>query len=128
MESVHGTVAGLDVHKKTVVAVVLDSDHSEEDHASAVFGTTRHGLNELIAFLRQHEVTHAATQCVSELLLARVQPSVSQLRQLNRVIEAAHQRVQHTAATLAQNVCDDRGELYLRLLEQYLNLISHPDD
>ena len=36
MESVHGTVAGLDVHKKTAVAVVLDSDHTEEDHASAV--------------------------------------------------------------------------------------------
>jgi len=66
MESVHGTVAGLDVHKKTVVAVVLDSDHSEEDHASAVFGTTRHGLNELIAFLRQHEVTHAAMESTAQ--------------------------------------------------------------
>jgi hypothetical protein len=57
MESVHGTVAGLDVHKKTVVVVVLQSDHSDEDHAAGVFGTTRYGLNELIAFLRQHGVT-----------------------------------------------------------------------
>ena len=36
MESIHGTVAGLDVHKKTVVVVVLQRDHSEEDHATAV--------------------------------------------------------------------------------------------
>jgi hypothetical protein len=47
MESVHGTVAGLDVHKKTVVVVVLQSDHSDEDHAAGVFVTTRYGLNEL---------------------------------------------------------------------------------
>ena len=72
MESVHGTVTGLDVHKKTVVAVVLDSDHSEEDHASAVFGTTRHGLNELIAFLRQHEMTHAAMGIDGPVLAACV--------------------------------------------------------
>jgi hypothetical protein len=42
MESIHGTVAGLDVHKKTVVAVVLQSDHSEEDHAAAV--SVRRGM------------------------------------------------------------------------------------
>jgi hypothetical protein len=37
---------------------VLQSDHADEDHAAGVFGTTRYGLNELIAFLRQHGVTH----------------------------------------------------------------------
>jgi transposase len=66
MESVHGTVAGLDVHKKTVVVVVLQSDHSDEDHAAGVFGTTRYGLNELIAFLRQHGVTHAAMESTAQ--------------------------------------------------------------
>ena len=66
MESVHGTVAGLDVHKKTVVAVVLQRDHSDEDHAAGVFGTTRYGLNELIAFLRQHGVTHAAMESTAQ--------------------------------------------------------------
>ena len=50
MESIHGTAAGLDVHKKTVVAAVLARDQSEEDHAAAVIGTTRHELNELTAF------------------------------------------------------------------------------
>ena len=66
MESVHGTVAGLDVHKKTVVVVVLQSDHSDENHAAGVFGTTRYGLNELIAFLRQHGVTHAAMESTAQ--------------------------------------------------------------
>jgi transposase len=66
MESVHGPVAGLDVHKKTVVVVVLQSDHSDEDHAAGVFGTTRYGLNELIAFLRQHGVTHAAMESTAQ--------------------------------------------------------------
>ena len=66
MESIHGRVAGLDVHKKTVVAVVLQSYHSEEDYAAAVFGTTRYGLNELIAFLRQHGVTHAAMESTAQ--------------------------------------------------------------
>jgi transposase len=59
-------VAGLDVHKKTVVVVVLQSDHSDEDHAAGVFGTTRYGLNELIAFLRQHGVTHAAMESTAQ--------------------------------------------------------------
>ena len=66
MESVHGTVAGLDVHKKTVVVVVLQTDHPDEDHAAGVFGTTRYGLNELIAFLRQHGVTHAAMESTAQ--------------------------------------------------------------
>ncbi len=66
MESVHGTVAGLDVHKKTVIAVVLQRDHSDEDHAAGVFGTTRFGLNELIAFLGQHGVRHAAVESTTQ--------------------------------------------------------------
>ena len=65
MEAIHDAVAGLDVHKKTVVAVVLQSD-SEEDQAAAVFGTTRHGLNELTAFLQQHGVTHAAMESTAQ--------------------------------------------------------------
>ena len=51
MGSIHGTVAKLDVHKKTVVTVVLRSDHPEEDQSAGVFGTTRNGLDE---FLREH--------------------------------------------------------------------------
>ena len=62
MKAVHGGVAGLDVHKKCIVEVVLHADRPNEDHAAGVFGTTRFGLNELVAFLRQHEVTHAAME------------------------------------------------------------------
>jgi hypothetical protein len=50
MKSVHGVVAGLDVHKKSVVDVVLHVDCPDEDDAAGVFGTTQFGLNELIAW------------------------------------------------------------------------------
>ena len=51
MES-YGSVAGLDVHKKSVVVVVLQSDQPGEDQATGIFGTTRFGLNELMPLLR----------------------------------------------------------------------------
>lgn len=54
MESRYGTVAGMDVHKKTVVVVVLQSRQPDQDYASGIFGTTQFGLKELVAFLRQH--------------------------------------------------------------------------
>jgi len=57
MESVYGMVAGIDVHKKTVVVVVLQSVQPDQDHASGILGTTRLGLQELVAFLREHGVT-----------------------------------------------------------------------
>lgn len=66
MESKYGSVAGLDVHKKSVVVVVLQSDQPDEDHASGIFGTTRFGLNELISFLRQHGVRHAAMESTAQ--------------------------------------------------------------
>jgi len=66
MESVRGTVAGLDVHKKTVVVVVLQSAQPDEDYASAIFGTTRFGLHELVAFLRQHGVRPAAMESTAQ--------------------------------------------------------------
>jgi transposase len=62
MEFMHGSVAGLDVHKKSVVVVVLQSDQPDEDYAADIFGTTRFGLNQLIAFLRQHGVRHVAME------------------------------------------------------------------
>ncbi len=66
MESLYGTVAGLDVHKKTVVVVVLQSMQPDQDYASGIFGTTRFGLKELVAFLRQHGVTHAAMESTAQ--------------------------------------------------------------
>jgi hypothetical protein len=41
MESLYGRVAGLDVHKKTVVVVVLQSAQPDDDYASGIFGTTQ---------------------------------------------------------------------------------------
>ena len=59
MESVCGMVAGIDVHKKTVVVVVLQSVQPDQDHASGIFGTTRFVFQELVAFLREHGVTYS---------------------------------------------------------------------
>jgi transposase len=66
MESRYGRVAGLDVHKKTVVVVVLQSAQPDDDYASGIFGTTQFGLKELITFLRQHGVTHAAMESTAQ--------------------------------------------------------------
>jgi hypothetical protein len=60
MESLYGPVAGLDVHKKTVVVVLLQSVQPDQDYASGIFGATQFGPKELVTFLRQHGVTHAA--------------------------------------------------------------------
>jgi hypothetical protein len=51
MESPYNLVAGLDVHKKTVVAVVLQSAQPEQDYASSIFGTTQFGLQGTGGFL-----------------------------------------------------------------------------
>jgi transposase len=66
MESLYGRVAGLDVHKKTVVVVVLQSAQPDDDYASGIFGTTQFGLKELITFLRRHGVTHAAMESTAQ--------------------------------------------------------------
>ena len=66
MESLHGTVAGLDVHKKTVVVVVVQSMQPDQEYAGGIFGTTRFGLKELVAFLRQHGVTHVAMESTAQ--------------------------------------------------------------
>jgi hypothetical protein len=54
MKSPYNLVAGLDIHKKTVVVVVLQSAQPEQDYVSGTFGTTQFGLKELAVFLRQH--------------------------------------------------------------------------
>lgn len=66
MESLYGTVAGIDVHKKTVVVVVLQSVQPDQDYASGMFGTTQFGLKELVAFLREHGVTQAAMESTAQ--------------------------------------------------------------
>jgi transposase len=62
MESPYNPVAGLDVHKKSVVVVVLQKAQPEQDYASGTFGTTQFELKKLAAFLRQHGVTQVAME------------------------------------------------------------------
>ena len=62
METLYGTVAGIDVHKKTVFVVVLQSVQRDQDVASGLFGTTQFGLRELVAFLRQQGVKQIAME------------------------------------------------------------------
>jgi transposase len=59
-------IAGLDVHKKTVVVVMLQKGQPDQDHATATFGTTSCGLIGLAAFLRQHGVTHVAMESTAQ--------------------------------------------------------------
>jgi hypothetical protein len=60
------TVAGIDVHKKTAVVVVLQGVQPDEDYARGIFGTTQFGLKQLVAFLREQGVVHAAIKSIAQ--------------------------------------------------------------
>ena len=66
MELRSGTLAGMDVHKKTVVVVVLQGMEPDQDYAGGIFGTTQFGLRELVAFLREKGVTDAAMESTAQ--------------------------------------------------------------
>jgi|SRR6516225_8552584 len=66
MPSAHGTVAGIDVHKKILVVVILRSTDPDHDLATGRFGTTHCGLEQLAAFLRQHGVTEVAMESTAQ--------------------------------------------------------------
>lgn len=66
MPSAHGTVAGIDVHKKILVVVVLRSEDPDHDLAIGRFGTAHFGLEQLAAFLRQHGVTEVAMESTAQ--------------------------------------------------------------
>jgi transposase len=59
-------VAGIDVHKKVLWIVVVDSADTSQDVAFGKFGTTGQGLNEMRAFLARHDVTHVAMESTAE--------------------------------------------------------------
>jgi hypothetical protein len=46
MLSTDALVAGLDVHKKAVVVVILQKGQPDRDHATGTFGTTQFGLKQ----------------------------------------------------------------------------------
>lgn len=62
MDVLYSRVAGLDVHKKTVVACVLRDVDGVVSKTVRTFGTTTGQLQALCAWLRQAEVTHIALE------------------------------------------------------------------
>ena len=62
MEVVFPRCAGLDVHKKTVVACVLVREGRETGRAVQTFGTTTADLLTLQTWLTEHRVTHVAME------------------------------------------------------------------
>jgi transposase len=59
-------VAGIDVHKRILVVVVLDSSQPDRDHATAQFGTSYQARQDLVAFLRLHQVSHVAMESTAQ--------------------------------------------------------------
>ena len=62
MEVVFARCAGLDVHKKTVVACVLVRHDRDTLRAVQTFGTTTPALLDLQTWLTEHHVTHVAME------------------------------------------------------------------
>ena len=62
MEVVFPRCAGLDVHKKTVVACVLVREGAEPLKAIRTFGSTTGELRALATWLTEHRVSHVAME------------------------------------------------------------------
>lgn len=62
MEVLYPRCAGLDVHKKTVVACARIAEGGAIDQHVRTFSTTTGGLFELLEFLQQHGCTHVAME------------------------------------------------------------------
>lgn len=62
MQVMYGRCAGLDVHKKTVVACVVVTVGQEVRKETRTFGTTTPDLLALLDWLRSQEVTHLAME------------------------------------------------------------------
>jgi transposase len=62
MEVIHECVAGLDVHKKTVVACVRLKSGTRVQRACRTFETTTAGLEALLAWLEAMDCTHVAME------------------------------------------------------------------
>jgi transposase len=66
MSSLCGKAAGIDVHKKMLVVVVLDGANPELDVAVGRFGTTSSQLGELRVFLQEHGVANVAMESTAQ--------------------------------------------------------------
>jgi transposase len=66
MEVVYTRCAGLDVHKKTVVACVIAATAKGGPHETRTFGTMTADLLQLSDWLQSHQVTHVAMESTGE--------------------------------------------------------------
>ena len=66
MNPQNNIVAGIDVHKRILVVVVLNSSAPDRDHATARFGTAHQQRQELVEFLRFHQVSHVAMESTAQ--------------------------------------------------------------
>jgi len=66
MEVVYTHCAGLDVHKKTVVACVITPEATGGPHETRTFGTMTADLLLLSDWLQSHQVTHVAMESTGE--------------------------------------------------------------
>lgn len=62
MDVVYRRCCGIDIHKETVAACVLRWEDGHVRKEKKVFGTMTRSLQELAAWLSQHEVTHVAME------------------------------------------------------------------
>ena len=66
MSTVCCKVAGIEVHKRILAVVIIDSADATNECASVTFGTTHRDLTELRIFLAEHQVTHAAMESTAQ--------------------------------------------------------------
>ena len=88
MQVMYARCAGLDVHKKTVVACVLVTVGPEVGKETRTFGTTTPDLLELLDWLRSQEVTHLAMESTGSFWVPIYQVLEGQLEML--VVNAHH--------------------------------------
>ena len=62
MEVLHSRCCGLDVHKKSISACVMIREHGRLEKLERRFGTFTGELEDLVAWLTEHKVTHVAME------------------------------------------------------------------
>ena len=62
MEVVHSRCCGLDVHKKSISACVMIREHGKVEKLERRFGTFTQELEDLAAWLAEHQVTHVVME------------------------------------------------------------------
>jgi transposase len=66
MHSVYGVVAGIDVHKRMLAVVVAEVGEQEIEYRRRTFGTSYGELEQLVEWLRQHQVSEIAMESTAQ--------------------------------------------------------------